>query len=270
MGAGDVGESLMASDPNSFGRSFISFELPPIPNGYELDSVCVRLYQYYSCGDGDIWGNQEPFPLFYGEELPCIMDHIDYGDELDVSDWTKGDLGDPGTLDINIGCISNCEDIGYRYLDITEYVLNDYNNSRDKTQYRIRFEVNTDWDNLTDDLGFLTSFEDPEHDPLIVIYLKSNSSIEENTIIFVDNISLYPNPVNCELICKFSLAEQKEVEMTLFNIKGQKVKNVLNRFVRAGDKSLTIDMKCLSNGIYFLKIDKKDGKPIIRKLVKLN
>ena len=271
MDAGDAGESMIASDPNSYARSYVSFQLLEIQDGYELDSVYVRLYQYNSIGDGDIFGNQEPFPLFYGQELPCIMDHIDYGNQLDFSDWTKGNPGDPGTLHTNIGCISNNGDDGYRYLDITEYVLDDYNNDRDKTQYRIRFEVDTDWDYLTDALGFSTSNSAAvNHRPLIFIYFTSNISIEDNQFPIVNNFSLYPNPVKSELICKFSMVKQNEVEISLFNIKGQKVRNVLNRFVRAGDNSLTIDMKCLNEGIYLLKVDVRNSNPVIKKIVKLN
>ena len=271
MGAGDEGESLLGSDPNSYCRAYVSFELPEIPSAYELDSAYVRLYQFISIGDGDIIGNHEPFPLFYGEELPCIMDHIDYGNYLDVSDWTKGDPGDPGTLQTNIGCISDSGDVGYRYLEITDYVLDDYENSRDKTQYRIRFEVDTDWDYLTDALGFSTSNSAVvNHRPLIFIYCTSNASICDNIIPEVFNISLYPNPVKSELICKFSIVKKEEVEVSLFNIKGQKVRNVLNRFVKAGDNSLTIDMKCLNEGIYLLKVDVKNSNPVIKKIVKLD
>ena len=270
MGTGDWGISMIEPDPNSRMRSYISFELPQIPDGYELDSVYVRLYQYYCLGN-DV---ENVFPIWNvpgGDTMFCIMDHIDYGDELDVSDWTKGDPGDTGTLHTNIGIISDIGEDGYRFLDITDYVLYDYNNIKDKTQYRIRFPIETDWDYLGDLTNFSTSNSAVvNHRPLIFIYCTSNASIGDNIIPEVFNISLYPNPVKSELICKFSMVKKEEVEVSLFNIKGQKMKNVLNRFVRAGDNILTIDMKCLNESIYLLKVDVKNSNSVIKKIVKIN
>ena len=268
MGPGDSGMVGIIPDPNSRYRAYVSFELPQIPNGYEVDSVYIRLYQCSAIG------NEFPgFPIWNvpgGDTMFCIMDHIDYGDFLDPSDWTKGDPGDTGTLHTNIGIISDSAEVGYRYLDITDYVLDDYTSNRDKSQYRIRFPIETDWDYLADELCFIAGCANLEYAALIVIYFTLDNSIEDNTFPVDNNFSLYPNPVKSELICKFSMVKKEEVEISLFNIKGQKVRNVLNRFVRAGDNSLTIDMKCLNEGIYLLKVDVKNSNLVIKKIVKLN
>ena len=272
MGVGDSGESLVASDPNSIIRSYVSFELPQLPVGYELDSVYIRLYQFYSVGDGNIFGIQEPYPLFYGEELPCIMDHIDYGDMLDISDWTIGDAGDPGTLQSDIGCISDNGDDGYRYLDITQYLLDDYNNDRYQTQYRIRFEVDTDWDSLTDALGFLTSFDDFEHDPMIMLFYKSISSIDDDINEEIYNISAYPNPFINSTTISFTARQGQVREIGVYNLKGQLLRTLGFSVSDLGfsaewdgrDKS-GYDM---SNGIYLIRIEGKDVN-VIRKVMKI-
>ncbi len=279
MGAGDAGESLMASDPNSYSRSYISFELPDIPEDYVLDSVYVRIYQYRSVGDGDIIGNQEPYPLFYGQELPCIMDHIDYGYQLDPLDWTKGDPGDPGTLHTNIGIISDSAEVGYRYLDITRYVREDYHNERDKTQYRIRFPIETDWDYLYDNLGFFTSFQYPEHDPVIFLYFTSVVGIDNDfNSPISNNISVYPNPFSTSTTISFSLnyRDKESIELKIYNIKGQLVKKC--------EVSLHVGKKCemnevvwdgkdennnvVSNGLYLIRIGNNKFN-VVEKIVKL-
>jgi len=273
MGAGDAGESLIASDPNSYDRAYVSFQLLEIPEGYELDSVYVRLYQYNSIGDGDIWGNQEPYPLFYGEELPCIMDHIDYGNQLDVSDWTKGDPGDTGTIQTNIGTISDSgEDWSYRYMDITEFVMDDYASGRDKTQYRIRFEVDTDWDYLTDALGFSTTNSAAVNErPLIFIYFKSGNSIDNEVVYDAPCVSVYPNPFSYSLTITFSnpYGYLKNRRLEIYNVQGQLIRELdigtENEIIWDGKDE---NDNVLSNGLYLIKIESK-GVNVIKKVVKL-
>jgi hypothetical protein len=272
MCAGDLGTSLIEPDPNSIFRSYISFYLPVIPTDYELDSAYIRLYQHSSVGDGDVIGNQEPFPLFYGQELPCIMDHIDYGDMLDTSDWTKGDTGDPGTLHSNIGCISDSEDVGYRYLDITQYVSDDYNNDRYQTQYRIRFEVDTDWDNLTDKLGFKTtaSSQIPQH-PIIYLYFNSIISIDEDVNSEIYNISAYPNPFINSTNISFTARQGQIREVDIYNLKGQLVRTLE---LRDSDLGFSAEWDGrdedgieVGSGVYFYQITGNDE--YVGKVVKI-
>ena len=279
MAAGDLGVSMIEPDPNSRMRSYISFELPQIPDGYEIDSVYVRLYQYYSMGN-DV---ENLFPIWDvpgGDTMFCIMDHIDYGDELDVSDWTKGDPGDSGTLHTNIGIISDIGEDGYRYFDITPYVFDDYTNGRDKTQYRIRFPIETDWDYLYDQVNFLTSFNDPEHDPLIVIYFKSNSSIDDNTISNEDNILVYPNPFIGYTTIKFNSDISRKScstnnQIKIYNIKGKLVKCISAAQInwKGGENKVIWDGRdkngnIVSNGVYLIRIESKDVN-FIKRVLKL-
>ncbi len=159
---GDTGDGPLPppwDEPNSVFRAYISFDLPQIPEGYHIDSVYVRLYQYFGIGNGGSLP-QLDFPewnIAGGDTVKCIMSHIDYGDELDAGDWEKGDIGNPYTFQNNIGTITESGDVGYRYLDLTSSVLQDYELERDKTQYRISFQIDTDWDELFDFIGISTS-----------------------------------------------------------------------------------------------------------------
>jgi len=272
IGAGDTGESLIASDPNSIFRGYVSFTLPEIPEGYILDSAFIRLYQEGSVGDGDIWGNQEPYPLFYGVELPCIMDHIEYGNYLDPSDWTKGDPGATGTLHTNIGIISDSAEVSYRYLDITTYVLDDYDSGRDKTQYRIRFEVDTDWDNKSDGLGFTTTGFGPVTAPIIFLYFSYNNFINEEVVPELNNISVYPNPFINSTTISFTARQGQVREIGVYNLKGQLLRTLGFRDSGLGF-STEWDGKDesghdLSNGIYLVRIESKNVN-VIRKVMKL-
>ncbi|MDO9576769.1 MAG: hypothetical protein Q7J16_02680 [Candidatus Cloacimonadales bacterium] len=66
----------------------MSFELPIIPENYDIDSVLIRLYQFQSfCNGSEIGGVGFPeWNIPGGDTVKCIMSHIDYGFELDYDD----------------------------------------------------------------------------------------------------------------------------------------------------------------------------------------
>jgi hypothetical protein len=70
----------------------------------------------------------------------------------------------------------------------------------------------------------------------------------------------YPNPFNPETTIFYELPEQSKVELTIFNMKGQKVKTLLNRTLRAGEYRTIWDGKDengqpVSSGVYLYKLD---------------
>ncbi len=77
-------------------------------------------------------------------------------------------------------------------------------------------------------------------------------------------LSNYPNPFNPTTMISFSLPEDSKVELSIYNIKGQKVKTVLNEFLEKGVHSIEwngtdSNNKTVASGVYFYQIsaDKK-------------
>ncbi|MCD4651466.1 MAG: T9SS type A sorting domain-containing protein [Candidatus Cloacimonetes bacterium] len=75
------------------------------------------------------------------------------------------------------------------------------------------------------------------------------------------NITLrnYPNPFNPETIIEFSLPEADHVKLTVYNIKGQKVKTLFDDNAEKGLHKLIWDGKnstgkCASSGVYFYRL----------------
>ena len=281
--AGDEGEPLQTPpppDPNSRFRSYISFELPDIPHGYNLDSAYIRLYQVNS------WGNSifNEFPIWDvpgGDTMFCIMDHIDYGNYIDPGDWTAGDFGDPGTLCSNIGIISDSAEAGHRYLEITDYVLDDYMNSRNKTQYRIRFPIETDWDSLYDYIYLRQGSTPNPTNPGLILYLTSPNPIYEQDISNSYNtIEIYPNPFIGYTTIKFNSDISRKScstknQIKIYNIKGKLVKCISAAQInwKGGENKVIWDGRdkngnIVSNGLYLIKIEGKDVN-VIRKVLKL-
>ena len=77
----------------------------------------------------------------------------------------------------------------------------------------------------------------------------------------------YPNPFNPETIISFSIAEASSfVTLDIFNIKGQKVKQLVTDQLSSGEHSITWtgtdqNNKPVSSGVYFYRL-KVDGKTI--------
>jgi flagellar hook assembly protein FlgD len=69
----------------------------------------------------------------------------------------------------------------------------------------------------------------------------------------------YPNPFNSETIIKYDLLKSCEVNLTIYNILGQKVKTLANERQEAGSKTIGWDGKDekgkdLASGIYFYQL----------------
>ncbi|MCK4695996.1 MAG: T9SS type A sorting domain-containing protein [Candidatus Cloacimonetes bacterium] len=267
---GDQGNLGIYPDPNSVYRSFISFDLPPVPEGYGLDNATLRLYQHAAYGN-----SVSGYPIWDvpgGDTIFCIMDHIDYGSYLSQSDWTAGDLGFPSTYHSNIGVISNDSIIGYHYLDVTYYVLTDYSNERTKTQYRIRFPIDTDWDDEGDMLVFSsanTLFEN--RSPTLFLTFSSNP-ISNNHITVINEISIFPNPFNPSTNVSFILCDDTHVLLTIYNIKGQRIKTLVDQYMMKGNHTSVWNGnddtgQPVSTGIYFSKLRAGDFQKVRKMLL---
>ena len=100
-----------------------------------------------------------------------------------------------------------------------------------------------------------------------VIYLQYNPPVEEKK----DNVnyatklsSNYPNPFNPETKIIYSMAKAGRAELTVYNIKGQKVKTLIDENVTSGEHSVVWngkdkDGKDVSSGVYFYRIKTSDG-----------
>jgi len=69
----------------------------------------------------------------------------------------------------------------------------------------------------------------------------------------------YPNPLNLETIIRYTLPEDCHVELTIYNILGQKVKTLVDEYQGPGFRMMHWDGRDnkgneLASGIYFCKI----------------
>jgi len=70
----------------------------------------------------------------------------------------------------------------------------------------------------------------------------------------------YPNPVNLETVIKYALLEDCHVELTIYNMLGQKVKTLVNEYQSGGYRMVRWNGRDdkgyeIASGLYFYKIE---------------
>lgn len=75
----------------------------------------------------------------------------------------------------------------------------------------------------------------------------------------------YPNPFNPTTIIRYSLPQSGTVQLTIYNILGEKVLSLVDAYQKAGERRVRWQANSLPSGIYFCQL-KVDGKTITKKL----
>ena len=247
---------------NCYNRSFFSYPTQEASEGFTLQSAYMYIYQNGFGGNSQagVWPVWDINNQQY--RYPCNLDHVDYGNTFSYDDFNCLVLT-PNVCEIDSTIFQ-----GWRNLDITSSYLADVDSNRQFSQYRFKFPVDTDYDYLYDDLVFFSSYS-TSHIPHLVLTYIQNNGIDENELNDKYILYVFPNPVKRNLNISFYLCMSQQVEIYLYNIKGQKVKNVFSCNGKKGKNEISVNMENLSisNGIYFLKLEKNENKPITKKVI---
>ncbi len=80
-------------------------------------------------------------------------------------------------------------------------------------------------------------------------------------------IKLFPNPAQREAYLNFSLKENSEISIALYNQLGQEVKTYKKGLLESGEQTLSLDLAGISAGVYSVVVNKNDSRIATRKLV---
>ena len=123
--------------------------------------------------------------------------------------------------------------------------------------------------------GISHIYEDTESEKAIISFtIPFVSEIgEETPVIETKLIGNYPNPFNPETTISFSTSKKENVEIIIYNIKGQKVITLTNEIYDEGKHIITWNgsddnNQKASSGIYFYRMRTED-KTQIRKMILL-
>ena len=68
----------------------------------------------------------------------------------------------------------------------------------------------------------------------------------------------HPNPFNPVTVIEYTLPIRSEVNLTIFNLSGEKVALLFNGTVPAGNHRVTWDASSLASGVYFYRLQAGD------------
>jgi hypothetical protein len=93
---------------------------------------------------------------------------------------------------------------------------------------------------------------------LDVVYFENSQSNTSEDLISatVSSFANYPNPFNPTTTIKFALSQSEEIEVTIYNAKGQKVTTLVNKQFTTGTHEIVWDGKdkqgnTVASGLYF-------------------
>ena len=137
-----------------------------------------------------------------------------------------------------------------------------------------RFQINSSMNFSIENLRLLWNFDGSSNTILtgsnfVDITEPSNHLNFENTVTDIDNLEVvpnqfelaqnYPNPFNPSTTINFSIPQKGNVKLIIYNMLGEKVKQVLNKEMNAGQYSVRFNGKNLASGGYIYHLD-VDGK----------
>jgi hypothetical protein len=90
-----------------------------------------------------------------------------------------------------------------------------------------------------------------------VVFVDPATSVENTDQILPEKYSLsqnYPNPFNPSTTINFAVIKNEHVSVKIYNSIGQRVAEVVNEVLPAGNYSINFDASLLSSGVYFYTI----------------
>jgi len=218
----------------------------------------------------------KPFTFTYQEKenyLPL---------QVKIADFTPDKSSEPsGELGVYIngqckgaGIIADSVVTVFAYLDslaLTEndtisFVMHDYNDSKSVK----RFADYRVYDSVID--NYVRQITHKVEDEIVFFDLTSKDDQQSNALPVTTEIrSIYPNPFNPETTIEFNLKENSQVNIRVYNLKGQLVKTIINSKLEAGNHKIVwngtnSNEQRVASGLYFCKMETKD-KSVTEKMI---
>ncbi|MCF7918666.1 MAG: SUMF1/EgtB/PvdO family nonheme iron enzyme [Candidatus Cloacimonetes bacterium] len=239
-------------------------------DGYKLDADSVCVFTYPS-PETVSRGCKDNFTTFKHDNILRSFNLNQY--EFNGSLTLASENNIPVTSRIIAYCDDEIRGIS-TLLDYTEqlgrkyYALMVYSNLEYEEGFQLYYQEDAGSEMIPLDYSFnfesdmiLGDFMEP-----VVITLPN---VDNDEVINPQNtFSVYPNPFNPETTIQFNVAEDCQVSLDVYNIKGQKIVSLINDKLESGNHSVTWNAESFSSGIYYLRLE-TDGKVQYRKSILL-
>ncbi len=137
--------------------------------------------------------------------------------------------------------------------------------------YTVKISINGDDYFITDENGF-TYQPSSTRDIFGTITVYNYTVGNEETPQVASKFSVYPNPFNPDTNIAFNVKKAGKVELSLYNIRGQKVKTLIKDELTPGNHTITWDGtdsngKGVASGVYFARLKQRDEKARVKKMM---
>ncbi len=137
--------------------------------------------------------------------------------------------------------------------------------------YTVKISINGDDFFITDETGFTyqpTSTRDIYGTITVYNYTVGN----DDTPQIANKFAIYPNPFNPDTNIAFNVKKAGKVELSLYNIRGQKINTLVNDDMQPGNHTITwngkdANGKGVASGVYFARLKQQDSKTRVKKMM---
>jgi hypothetical protein len=116
---------------------------------------------------------------------------------------------------------------------------------------RFRY-VNTEWKSYN--MCSVPAAKIRENPPPFVALTTSINDLEQE----IPEMIIYPNPVKSSTSISFSLEEKHDLNLSIYNVYGKKIKTLHDGQLFKGNHQITWDTSGLSSGIYFVRMENSE------------
>ena len=222
---------------NNIARSLVEFDLSSIPQGTPVIYAVFHVYMYNQAGtDFDVDIHRVLMPWL----------------EMDVN-WNN-----QPAHDTNIVATLPYQGYDWWHFNITDLVQLWINEPGINHGFKMKFRIEQYPDSLGRTAYFYsrdTSFNQP--------HLDLTLGVEEHQTNELTTLSLAPNPASRSTTLKMNSPYDGSSRIALYDIQGRLIRVICEDSRLIGDRELSIDVKTIPVGIYFLKINTNDHQHVI-------
>jgi len=222
-------------------RSFLTFQTRPVPEGFNLHSAVLSTYcvWYIDNSKEFIW------PHYYTTPYPVQVDHMQYA-SLAPGVFNRQPLA------ANVAVLQDNAYIGWIGTDVTDRYINDIQQSRTYSQYRLRFPPYYDVTGYAID-RVSYGRGDWATPKLIITYHKQVSNSDDVLPIHAKLIKqVYPLPAREVLNIDFTDKDNNDTSLLIYDLRGRLVHSETRVTKLNGIAQVPISE--YPSGIYYLKV----------------
>lgn len=224
------------------GRSVVTFLTVSVPIGYHIQRAEISLYCEWYLNNSEAW----IWPYYYSTPYHVMIDHMQFDSILPA-------VFGQTALTSDIAVVQDSAYIGWIGTDVTNCYLDDLQQSRTYSQYRLHFPPGYDVTGFQGDLvqyGRL-NWGTPR---LVITYQQDVSNSDEVSPTVSSLVKrLYPLPARGVLNIELEDKHSKAASIYLYDLKGRLV-YVYDK-LNVHNDPVQLHLPDCSSGIYFLKVE---------------